>query len=740
MTADAPGPAPASELRALRLLTAMIAVTTLVAAVGAGFATGIPNATTAPVGYRVAWIAAVMLPIVAGAGAPWARMRILRLLNAGTVLTFTALLVGVLLVELPASDPLVQVPWFMTVTAAPVTAALVAWGRTGAWATLGVLTVLVQAVRLVSDSDAEDAIANDTFVFFAAAAVVLLTGQFVAASRAFDQATTVAAAAARLRAAGEAQRTASERLRLLVHDELLSTLSLAARVTPTLRAALGWQAARARELIRELAPAVAADAPGGEPDAARIAALLLDLIGEVAPDAELTVADDTDPAAVPPGAVDALLAAARQALVNSVAHAGADARRTVALRHDAGGVRLVVRDDGRGFDPDAVPANRMGVAESILGRMRATPGGSGRLTSRPGAGTTVELVWEAPAMPGAEPADAPRDAVTASVVITTGRSSRRLYLVAVAALLVAQAGLAVLASLRTGDAVVPALTFVGVTAAFAVLGPLTPHTPSRARTLVVGAIALATAALCWLPSARDPQRYGDVWFIAAIAFVLLVLAMRGRPAAASGIAGAIAVVTLASAFAQHNDAPDVVAATTRMLAIVGVGVGFVLGIVRVRTRTRALRAAELRAVRAESYRAATERELRGRTDELERLIGGVLDQLAGDAPLDDALRRDCVVLEGRLRDGYRAGRLARHPLIEAAAAARARGVDVALVDDPDGHELDDAELDRIASWLAGHLDGVTTGRFTGRLLPAGRAAAASAASGEHVVELPHVHP
>src|SRR5690606_32684392 len=205
-----------SELRALRLLTAMIAVTTLVATVGAGFATGIPNAATAPVGYRVAMVAAIAVPLVAGAVAPWARMRMLRLLNAGTVLTFAALLVGVLAVELPSSDVLVQVPWFLTVTAAPVTAALVAWGRMGGWVALAVLTVLVQAIRLVSDSDAEDAIANDTFAFFTALILVLLAGQFVAASRAFDSATRVAAAAASLRSAREAQRVTAERLRLLV--------------------------------------------------------------------------------------------------------------------------------------------------------------------------------------------------------------------------------------------------------------------------------------------------------------------------------------------------------------------------------------------------------------------------------------------------------------------------------------------------------------------------------------------
>jgi signal transduction histidine kinase len=666
----------------------------------------------------------------------------------------------VLAVEWPSSDLLVQVPWFLTVTAAPVTAALVAWGRRGGWVALAVLTVLVQAIRLVSDSDAEDAIANDTCAFFPAFTLVLLAGEFVAASRAFDSATRVAAAAASLRSAHEAQRVTAERLRLLVHDELLSTLSLAGRVTSTLREALGRQAARARDLIRVLALTTdavqaIANTTGGEavhrdgPADAALASRPLALIGDVAPDTELAHAGtDTSegastPAPIPTEVVDALLAAARQALVNSVAHAGFDAHRTVTLRHDETGVRLTIRDNGRGFDPDAVAGNRMGVAESILGRMRAIPGGGGKLTSQPGSGTTVELAWEAPAVPGAEPGaptrDTTRDPITASVVVATGRSTGRFFLISAAALLSAQAGLAVLATLRTGDVVVPALALVGVTAAFFVLGPLTAGVPSRPRATVVAGIAVATAALCWVPVDRDPDRYGDVWFIAALAFVLIVLAMRGRPAPALATAAAIAVVTLASVVVQHNDGPDVVAATTRMLAIVGVGAGFVWGIVRVRSRTTALRAAELRAVREESYRAAAERELLGRTTELEALSGALLDRLAGDAELDAELRRECVVLEGRLRDGYRAARLARHPLVDAAAAARGRGVDVALFDDPDGRSLDEAELDRIARWLAARLDETAGGRFTGRVLPAGRAAAASAASDERVAELPHVH-
>lgn len=725
----------ASELRALRLLTAMIAVTTLAAAVAAGFATGLPNAVSAPPAYRAALVAAIAVPLVAGACAPWSGKRMLRALNAGTAIAFAVLLVGFLLLEVPALGPAAQIPWFLTVTAAPVTAALVAWGRIAAWVWLGASTALVQVIRVVSGGDAQDAIANDTFALFVAATLLLLTGQFVAASRQFDAATAVAAAAAARRSADEAQRATAERLRLLVHDELLSTLALAARVAPSLREAVGRQAARARRLIRELR--AAPDAPGTA-DAARpaetgLAARLSAVVAQLAPDARLVIVPGAPPT-MPADVEIALLAAARQSLANSVAHAGDDTRRTVTLHCDGDGVRLVVHDDGQGFDPDAVAPNRMGIAESILGRMRSLPGGSARLVSRPGEGTAVELGWR----PATTPPPGPGQPATASVMLARGAADR-LYGVAVAVLLLAQAVLAVLAALRTGDVATPALTLAGVASGFVVLGPMSPRVPSRRRTALVAAITLTTGAVSWLPVARDPERCGDVWFIASLGFVLVVLAMRGRPRAALLTAAGTAVLTLLGVIVQHNDGPDVVAATTRMLAIVGIGCGFVLGILRVRARTTALRREELRAVREESYRDASSRELRGRTAELEALIGDLLERLAGPDELDTALRRECVVLEGRLRDGYRAARLARHPLVDAAAAARGRGVDVAIFDDPDGRELDEAELDRIAGWLAARLDETAAGRFTGRVLPAGRPAAASAASDEQVAELPHLH-
>lgn len=92
---------------------------------------------------------------------------------------------------------------------------------------------------------------------------------------------------------------------------------------------------------------------------------------------------------VPAGTQEALLRVTREAIINAIRHGGATTVK-VDLRRDSG-VRLVVSDDGAGFDvaQAAAAPGRMGL-RSMEARVRAA-GGRLVIDSEPGRGTRVDV-------------------------------------------------------------------------------------------------------------------------------------------------------------------------------------------------------------------------------------------------------------------------------------------------------------------------------------------------------------
>lgn len=90
------------------------------------------------------------------------------------------------------------------------------------------------------------------------------------------------------------------------------------------------------------------------------------------------------------GGHDALLQAAREAMVNAAKHAGGSVSVYVEARAD--GVDVFIRDRGPGFDVGAVAQDRLGVRESIIGRMDRN-GGSASINSS-ADGTEVHLAMK----------------------------------------------------------------------------------------------------------------------------------------------------------------------------------------------------------------------------------------------------------------------------------------------------------------------------------------------------------
>jgi len=86
----------------------------------------------------------------------------------------------------------------------------------------------------------------------------------------------------------------------------------------------------------------------------------------------------------------ALAAATGEAIVNAARHASAD-HVSVYIEAGAQVIEVFVSDQGCGFDIEAIPPDRRGIKDSIIGRM-TRHGGTAEITSQVGEGTEVRLV------------------------------------------------------------------------------------------------------------------------------------------------------------------------------------------------------------------------------------------------------------------------------------------------------------------------------------------------------------
>ncbi len=85
----------------------------------------------------------------------------------------------------------------------------------------------------------------------------------------------------------------------------------------------------------------------------------------------------------------ALVSAASEALVNAAKHSGSD-RLSLYFEAEDQELSVFITDQGKGFDPAAIPADRKGIAQSIKARV-VRAGGTVEINSEPGEGTEVVL-------------------------------------------------------------------------------------------------------------------------------------------------------------------------------------------------------------------------------------------------------------------------------------------------------------------------------------------------------------
>ncbi len=335
--------------------------------------------------YLLLW---VLVPADGAARAPAARLRTGRAaveVGAGTGLLVLAALLTYRATGLPFSDavvwPLVLVsaggallwrqshaasaPRAAPETLAPPPAPRAA-PETASRTALGVVLVLAAGLLFLQATGAL-ATVRDAALIAAVVAVVLAV---VAGPELLRQ------RAERVRAAERAEVNAH------LHDSVLQTLALVQKRADDPRAV----AALARRQERELRAWL-----GGR-DAAR-AADLVSALEQAAAEVEGTHGVPVEVVAVGDRPLDehgeALVAAAREAMVNAAKHAG-DGPVSVFSQVADGTTQVFVRDRGAGFDAAAVPGDRRGISDSIVGRMRRH-GGRAAVHTAPGEGTEVEL-------------------------------------------------------------------------------------------------------------------------------------------------------------------------------------------------------------------------------------------------------------------------------------------------------------------------------------------------------------
>jgi signal transduction histidine kinase/phage shock protein PspC (stress-responsive transcriptional regulator) len=193
-----------------------------------------------------------------------------------------------------------------------------------------------------------------------------------------------------LRSEREGRIREQERAELaaMVHDQVLHTLALIQRNAADLKTVQRLARGQERSLRNWLYK------PTGSPWE-RFGAALEHVAAEVEDTYAITVETVVVGDLAVNESVGALVAAAREALVNAARHAKVQSVSLYA-EVEPEQASVFVRDRGVGFDPSTVEDHRHGVRGSIIGRMDRH-GGRAEIRSEPGEGTEVRLFMPTPA-------------------------------------------------------------------------------------------------------------------------------------------------------------------------------------------------------------------------------------------------------------------------------------------------------------------------------------------------------
>jgi signal transduction histidine kinase len=699
------------------------------------------------------WGVLVGLLALLAALAFWAPQRMLRAvaLAAGAV-QIGGILIWLILDKAPL-PPQASVPWLIMMAGVPAVAvaAAAANGRV-AWAYTIVVSVLSGLLRAVTTSYPYPiliGLQDGLYSFLLVSVFVALMLATKASAVHFDETAQAARREMTVRAAHLARKRERLLINALVHDSVLSTFLMAGLGRTTAE-----DVARHAKKTTTLLDSFAARETSRPVTISGLESRLRQAAAKIAHPIEIVVNRTGVVPTIPSDVAAAIVDALAEALRNSVLHAdarsgsgsgsgfGAGARlevsRSLTLDCSASGLRCIVSDDGVGFDTSAVPADRLGIAQSILGRMQRVGGGSAAVRSEQGNGTIVTLAWT----PAAAPlAPSPSSAASGRAVEYSFAGIRLLSRKAVRGALLLFVAAHALLAFGDRDPGGPLLMEIGAVVAVSAAAVLVtwpaPYPLPRLTTVRVLVLCAVTEILQLFQGPPAGSLPFAEWHLGAITLVLLVLVAQGRVGWAWTGYAVLVASTIGWAAANGLTPGAGLDLVIRHAGTLLAGSLFVLGLRR--------SAATLETFTGEQTARAIEHAttvagLQERESELTRVNSqarGLLDRLADLARMDPArmdpasghlalvkpaLRTECLLVEASLRDAIRGRSLSIEPLITAAYLARARGVEVTLIDDGDDSS-EERTIGTVATGLAvaRELDLMQEGRLTARILPSGRA-------------------
>lgn len=464
-----------------------------------------------------------------------------------------------------------------------------------------------------------------------------------------------------------------------------------------------------------------------------------------------------------------------EALSNSLKHAfpagssrpSDEVKRWVDLEASHGRVRIVVGDNGAGFDLASINRTRHGLQHSLISRIEDVGGRVGLLTA-PGFGTIAELGWfekapvctpleswpEIQRQSGAAGLDGgirslpTRPAHPVHALTTpkrSGRSSaeedtrpsaldaipwqepfsaaiekRTTHLLVLFALLDHLLCLVVHLEIYTLGFVAWISFGVMVGCAIALVWPLKKRRMASQAGYEIALAACLANMLLFTVIPTGSTLGWEAWSIPATTLVSIGLLIRGRPGPAWLVQG-MTVVT-AAAWLLQGGLPLTLLLTTNGVHVLSV----ILWSLVARTAQRASQATRLQMRRSQLRTARNRIEeevaqvMHTTLSSVSHRVDPVLDAIIGDGELTPALVTQAMLVEAELRDGIRAQFFIGTQVTVSARKARARGVDLILLDDNRGAHIPEGVRRRVLEYVVVTLDTTTSGNVVVRLLPPGR--------------------